>query len=514
MIKEVLKKILEGKDKGPEPKTDYIVGVSTGMPPEYPTPAGRIGYAMTKGVDFIELMLEHPVAMTKREVDEIKRIKDKMGIKLGMHAGFDAYLTSPYDIDYTNAEDQLKLYIDAAAKIKVLYIDFHVCVLARPRMYSIPRRYDILLDENGENIIKKVTKKIPKLWEWFIKEGVGGGRVNADIENFFPIDIRKQMNEINRKVYRKEMTEEEFIKKYEKLKEIGIKKTMEHFKKSKHNQPWGDSGIESYAFEFMGRWMWETRDPLWKAYCGRKSYEDADEKDKVAAVSAKYVAGHLKKHLEKMEEKKVIIALESPDARGGQYAGYYRLQSSAEIYKVVKYIGSPYVRILIDFEHEATQGIDPMKDIKDAPGDIGNYTITLHVGTIPMPAHAHAPSPRGDVYIYELVWRLRKKGFKNGVFIFERGGFEAPKLYEQIVITLKDVAKYVSKDILPKDLPEEYFGLTPVEMEHEKRIVDSHAFDPLQGMFELPELSHTWLGREAMEKKRVSRETWKKEEHR
>lgn len=514
MIRKALKKILEGEKPGPEPETGYTVGVSTGMPDEHPTPASRLGYSMTKGVDFMELMLEHPVAMSKREVDEIKRMKERMGIKLSMHAGFEAYLTSPYDIDYKGCEDQLKNYIDAAAQIKAVYIDFHACVLARPRMYSIPRRYDLLVDEKGDNIIKKITKKTPKLWEWFIKGGMRGRGRFYPIENYFPDDIEKKIENIRRRVNRKEISEEDFLKEYERLRKIGIEKTMEFFKKSIHNQPWGDGGTEDVAFEIMGRYMWEIRDPLWKAYCGSKSFEDAKEEDLVAAISAKYVAGHMKKHLETLGEKNVIIALECPDARGGQYAGYYRLQNSTEIYKVVKYINSPYVRVLIDFEHLATQGIDPMKDVKDAPGDIGRYVVTLHVGTVPMPAHKHMPAPRGDVYIYELVWRLRQKGFREGIMIFERGGYKPEDLYQQIVITLKDVAFYLSKDVAPDQLPEEYFGMTPAEMEHEKRVVDSHAFDPLAGMFELPELSHTWLGKEAMDKKRVSRDVWRKEEHR
>lgn len=515
MIRKAIKKILEGEDPGPEPDNDYIVGISSGMPKDIPTPAGRLGFAVTKGVELIELALEHPVAMSKREIDEVNRIKKKMGIKLSLHAGFDAYLTSPYDIDYINAEDQLKLYIEATAKTKAIYIDFHVCVLARPRMYSIPRRYDMLLDENGDNIVKKVDKKkTPKLWEWFIKDGVKGGGRGGSIHYFFPGDINHKMQDIEKKVNRKEVTLEEGQKEYDKLYEKGVEKAMKHFKENKHNQPWGDSGVENFAFELIGRWMWETRDPLWKAYCGNNKWEETKEENAVAAVSARYVVGHLKKHLKEMEEKNVIIALESPDARGGQYAGYYRLQTITEIYHIVKHINSPQIRILVDFEHMATQGIDPMKDVEKAPKDVGRYIKTLHVGTIPMPAHAHAPSPRGDVYIYTLLWKLRQKGLRHAIFIFERGGFEPGKLYEQIVITLKDAAKYLTQDVHPDKLPDEYFGLTPAEMEHEKRIVDSHTFDPLQGMLELPELSDTWLGGEAIRKKQIRPEKWKKEEHR
>ncbi|MCD6477965.1 MAG: hypothetical protein J7K87_03095 [Candidatus Aenigmarchaeota archaeon] len=513
MIKKIIEKITSKKDESPEPKMDYVVGVSTGMPRQYPTLAGRLGYSVMKGTEFIELMVEHPVALTKKEIDEINLVRKRLGVTLGMHGGLDVYITSPCDIDYKDAEKKLNLYIDAGAKIKAKYINFHASVLAIPRMYPIPRRYDFLVDENGDNIIKKISDKTPKLKEWFINiflRDIFGRSITV----YFPREILLKMDALEKAVNRKEISMEEFEKKYEELKKEGIDKAMETFKKDIHNQPWRDHGVEDWAFEIMGRWMHETKDPLWKAYCGNKGYEDVEEEKAIAAVSARYVAGHLKKFLEKLEEKNVIITLESPDARGGQYAGYYRLQSSTEIYHVVKHINSPYVRILIDFEHEATQGIDPLKDLEKAPSDLGKYVLTLHVGTIPVPAHTHAPSPRGDVYLYKLIWTLRQKGFEHGIFIFERGGYEEPRLYEQIVITLKDIAKYLTMDIPPDELPDEFFGLTPAEMEHEKRVVKSHAFDPIQGMFELPELNHTWLGKEAMEKKRVRPETWKKEEHR
>ena len=515
----MLKKIREmlKKDPGPEPDTGYIVGVSTGMPQDKPTPAGRIGDSMTKGVNFIELMIEHPVAMNKKEIDEIIRIKERMGIEMSVHGSLDTYLTSPCDMDYKMAEQQLDLYIDITSKTKSKYVNFHASVLARPRMYSIPRRYDYLVDENGENIVRKITPSTPKLREWFFEDVDAAGKYR--IEEKAEKKIIREVEALKKKMDGGNMSAEDFEKRVNSMMEDTVRKMedsyLEMFKRSLRDQPWpGDHGTEKIAYEFMGRWMSEVRDPLWIKYCGKKSYIDAKEEDAIAAVAAKYVEGHMKKNMEKLQKRKVVITLESPDARGGQYAGYYRLQTTEDIYKVVKHIDSPNVRILVDFEHLATQGIDPEKDIDKCPSDVGEYVMALHVGTIPMPAHKHMPSPRGDVYIYKLVWKLRQKGFRKGIFIFERGGLDPSMLYEQIIITLKDVAKYVSKGIPPEELPEEYFGLTKAEMEHEKRVVDSYMFEPLQGMLEMPELTDTWLGGEAIRKKQVRPDTWKKEEHR
>jgi len=513
MIKKIVEKVFKKEDKGPEPDNDYIVGASTGM--HGPTPLARLNYVASKGVDFAEIASEHPAVYTKNEIELIKTTVKSLGMKIAIHAGTTSpRLTGSYHVEWRGADEEMKRFIDAATKLKAKYLLFHSCMTPWPELEPIPRRYDYLVDESGKNIIKKITKKTPKLKKWFLEEFIPSEILSWERL----LEREAKYRELSIKLSKNEISEEEFYKErnklMEKLKEEALKEWQSD---NLEKQPWRDHGKEKFSYEIMGRWMAETRDPIWKLICGNVNYEEANKKDRgnvVAAIAAKYIWGHIKKYLDTIQEKNLIITLEAPPAMNQEWIGFMKIVRPKHLAAVCKTLDSEHVKITIDFEHLATHGLGPEEILKNTWSDIGRYVCNLHIGMMPTASHQHVPVPRGDIYTYKILWELRKKGMRNAIFIFEVGGGDEPRRYEQIIVTLKDIAFYLSKDVPPEELPEEFFGLTPAEMEHEKRVIDSHAFDPLQGMFELPELSHTWLGREAMEKKRIRPETWQKEEHR
>ena len=182
----------------------------------------------------------------------------------------------------------------------------------------------------------------------------------------------------------------------------------------------------------------------------------------------------------------------------------------------MKKIDSPYVRSTIDFEHIATHGLDIMKEIKALGNRDGEYVKMLHTGSQPSQAHLHKPVERGDLFLYKLIWELRKRGFKDGWILFEwsgRGRKEEIEKWEQSVQNLKQMAILLENDIPPDELPPEFFGMTSGEIERERRIIERNMFNPLQGTLEAPELSHTWFGGEIIKKKKP-KEVWEKEEYR
>lgn len=508
-----MKKILEREDEGPEPKTDYVVGVSTGMHGN--TPLARLNYAASKGTDFAEIASDHPAVYTKQEIEAIKTTIKSLGMKIAIHAGTTSpRLTGSYHVEWRGADEEMKRFIDASIKLKAKYLLFHSCMTPWPELEPIQRRYDYLVDENGENIIKKITKKTPKLKKWFLDEFAARNIINWERHVRENSDYMKLIRDLQEG----KITEEEVGKKFESmlknLKESELKKWQSD---DLSKQPWGDSGRERWSYDIMGRWMAEVKDPLWRLICGNKSYMDVNKKDRgnvVAAVAAKYIQGHIKKHLEKIQEKNLIITLEAPPVMNQEWVGFMKIIRPEHMAAICKTLDPEHVKITIDFEHLATQGLDPEDVLKKTWGNIGRYVNNLHIGMVPTTSHQHMPVPRGDIHTYKILWELRKKGMEKSIFIFEVGGGEEAKRYEQIIITLKDIAYYLSKDVPPDELPEEFFGLTPAEMEHEKRVVDSHAFDPLQGMLELPELTDTWLGGEVIKKKGVAADKWRREEHR
>lgn len=285
------------------------------------------------------------------------------------------------------------------------------------------------------------------------------------------------------------------------------------------------------AFHIVATAMKYDDDPLWGSFVTNdrpveRVYID-DEQDFTAAVSAKYIEGHLNvkdtkwniKYLNGMsikefcEKKKIYLLLETPESQeGGE--GLYRIYSPLQGYKVVKHIGSPYVLMTIDFEHMLSHKLNPDVEIPKLPNDAGKYILLFHLGKpVPYFGTAHIPIPRGSKgqeLIYKWLYMLRKKGWKDGYFIFERGsgrgkGNTPKEVFEDTVQALRQIAIFLEKDVPPENLPAEFYGISwenkPVYT-RQLTTIREHAFDPLEGVLTIPEEKHGFLSRAAVEKQK------------
>ena len=326
------------------------------------------------------------------------------------------------------------------------------------------------------------------------------------------------------------------------------------------------------GYHVMAHYLFFTKDPMWiemaKMYKDvldryKMDYNDKEwlynawhEAEKMndrefkeffyAVVGGKFLQGHLEaldrwikdefignelskvKNRKEREElieiaKNIKIAIELPDARDPQHAGLFLLWHPKQIYAAVKVIrksmNSDRVWMLEDWEHLATQGIDPVKEfenlVKIAP-DMGEITISVHANA-PNPMHAHEPLEIGDIRIYKLLYYMRKTGFgkKRKVYvIYERGGAKDP--YQRAIEALRLAIPPLEKDIHPDELPEEYFGMKgPVagDFMRQKQIMQDHAWEPLKDLLEIPEEEWTFLSQSAI-KKGKKPDVWKKGEFR
>jgi len=279
-------------------------------------------------------------------------------------------------------------------------------------------------------------------------------------------------------------------------------------------------------------------------------------------VAAKFLQGHLEKLVDWMERelKDVIkkeveitepdkgrikeqqekllkaldglcIAIENPDARDPSQGGRFLLWRPRQIYLAIKHTrnnlkgdGEPKYKhwdkifMLIDFEHLATQGVDPLQELtelKNNPltSDFGRYVKTVHSG-VPTPLHSHKPiGPEDREIIYRLLWLLKEAGLGKDhltYLIFERGGFKDP--FAGSVRALKAMAELMRENVPPDKLPESFFVI-PKEQDaaRQKVIIFEHTFDPIKGMLKFPEEEYTLLGASAL-KAGKRPEEWKKEE--
>jgi|YelNatPaOPRAMG01_1025707.scaffolds.fasta_scaffold01016_10 hypothetical protein len=319
-------------------------------------------------------------------------------------------------------------------------------------------------------------------------------------------------------------------------------------------------GPERWAYYFVAKWMEDSKDPLWEKivnasiqfYAKReeKSVEEwlADKKIDpkklsieednfrmyyelwVPAVSARYILGHFfptrseyedpKKHL---DEKEMIFAFESPMGGRG-IEEWMRLANPYQYYFLVeemnKRVGKYIFAVAMDFEHMLSLRIEPGKVIDLLPEDGGKHVRIIHAGWPSTLAPAHLAIEVGSdqqKYLYEMYYKLRQKGFgkENDCYIiFERGG---PESFHQSIVALQLIIKCLEKDIPPEKLMEhpEFFGIDITQLasiERQQTVIREHAFDPLRGLISVPEETHGFLGRAAVEKGKA--EEWRRERYR
>ncbi len=291
------------------------------------------------------------------------------------------------------------------------------------------------------------------------------------------------------------------------------------------------------AFAIVAHWMKERNDYLWnniaKGANPDNLYYD-DEQAYCAAVASKYIEGHVtlkanaanKKYLNGMsikewcESKKLYLLFENPEANKGA-EGAYRLFHPQHYFHTIKNINSPFVKICLDVEHTVSHSIDLDTELPKLPNDFGKYVLLWHLGqAVPYGGTAHIPINRGSPaqeQIYKWMYWIRKKGWKDGYILFERGGGRSGsgrqnlEVFEDSVLALRQISKFLDMDIEPKKLPPEFFGISMNNEGVYRRqvtIIKDHAWDPLEGLLSVPEEKHTFFGKTAVEKGKA--QEWEK----
>ena len=381
---------------------------------------------------------------------------------------------------------------------------------AKKHVSSIIERsatWDSELDKLKKSKYAEIEKRVREIIEKERKQGRAVDETAA--RNYVEQQIRIEINEIqNSKEFQYSV--------------------LEKMSDSDHEKYLLNDG-EYGAYIIAATYMRETNDPLWSTIAGGGKPEDTyttNEKDFCAAISAKYIEGHLrvkdhplnKKHLDGMsileylEKSKTHLLFETPQTGEGREA-LMRMFDPLHIYYMIKKINSPRVKMCIDFEHMLAHKLNPDTEIPKYPGDIGKEIMLFHLGKpIPYWGTAHIPiaiGSRAQEIIYKWLYMIRKKGFKDGYMIFERGGGRSGKgntpleVVESSVWALRQIKEYLEKDTKPDELPEAFYGVAEQNKETwARQLVNmrEHAWDPLEGLLTIPEEKHTFLGKAATDK--------------
>jgi sugar phosphate isomerase/epimerase len=479
-----------------------------------------------EGVTFTQVDLESITEFNEPNIDkEVKKIKD-LGIKFGFHGEFYRgnerpleMLDSAIEAEYIHSHERLIQHIDGCGKLGGEYVNFHPSQTAPFIRLGTHLEPSKMVDPSGRPL-RKLLEDNDWIMDWIIEEDKEGDK--AFLWEFLGQRSPKKLIEEQERAW---------LRHYLNLEG---KEPSEDVKKKTHNDAVKEIknyfldqistshlsyGPERAAYYIIAKWMQENNDPLWKQIVG-KNIEDKDlpgkQKEWVPAVSAKYIWGHFNPKEKQfpdpkplLDKYKLYICFEAEMGAGGT-EGMSRFYRPRDMIILCKNIKSKFVSVCIDFEHILSQNVDPKKEIESISYGDAKYVKLCHLGFPTSLAPAHMPIPLGSgeqLWLYERLFDLRKKGFVQGWMIFERAG--APR--ENVIIVLRLIKHYLEKDIEPKKLPLEFFGMKELgpEIKRQELAIRDHALDPLRGMLQVPEEEYTFLSSEAVKKGKA--EEWKKE---
>jgi len=512
----------------------YIIGVSSGFSDIYfgkgggsadissITLSGKSFYGALKGVNFTQIDLETGVEFLEPKLKErIDRIK-ALNLSFGIHGEIGKpriALDSALEIEYRDSHIRFVRNLHRSKQIGAKYFLLHSSEslpITRVGEHMQPssivdiwgRRFHIFLEEN------------PDILEWAINDREILELTHAE---YYIRDIYRKISELKNLALNEEKIQKELEKLEEERKRI-LKNAILDFSKSESMV----FGPERIAYILTAKWMDMRKDPIWLSFVGDKKFEEVRYNYRiwVPAVSSKYIYGHF--HPEKCKSdlpnfmksvdlsgkkidsdpkrylnKDFIYVIETPMVEKGMEEES-RLAAPSDIIKLCKNIDTPFVKAVIDFEHTLGAGIDIENEINKLSNKDGEYIKVLHVG-FPTPLQpGHIPIPMGSEqqeWLYEWMYKLRKKGFdskEDRYIIFERAGGDDP--IQQSVLALRKIIEFLEKDIPPEKLPPEFYGITESNLKMQEVEIREHAFDPIKNLFVLPEESHTFLSRNAIEK--------------
>jgi len=503
----------------------YTIGFSSGMfmtadakeKEEFLTMPRKFFKGALEGVNFTQVDIESVTEFKEPFLKEGMERMKKLGLRLGFHGESYAMggaekpigmLDSCIESDYIHAHERLIEHIEGCGKLGGDYVNIHPSETTPFIRLGLQLQPAKLVDPWGRSL-GDFLKENPKILDWTVESIKERIIKITHIQSY----INWYYERIRSKIKDKEITE----KKHNEILKEAYKKALFDFVDSNELE----YGAERIAYIIIAKWMQKNNDPLWKSIVGKNIPDNKlmeKNKDWVPAVSSKYIWGHFNprdpRHKDPkplLKKYKIYFVFESQMGSAG-VEGLYRLTRPRDMAFLCRTIGSEWVGVCFDFEHVLSQNIDPKKEIESIPYKLASHIKVCHLGWPTSHVPAHMPIPLGSsaqIYLYERLFELRKKGFKEGYLIFER----AAAGRGSTILSLRLIKEFLEKDVPPKELPLSFFGMRSKgpEIGRQELAVRDHALDPLKGMLAVPEEEYTFLSKTATEKGKA--EIWKKEKY-
>ena len=149
------------------------VGVTTGLyyiarAEELATSLKKIGYALSKGANSIEISGDTPHEIDYTIGQEIRDLAFKQGVDLCFHGS----LTTPFEIpersDWRDAQEHVEKSIRSAVFSGSKYVLFHACLHFWLEMITFTSsKLEIVMCDHAGRIISDILKDDERLRNWF-----------------------------------------------------------------------------------------------------------------------------------------------------------------------------------------------------------------------------------------------------------------------------------------------------------------------------------------------------------
>lgn len=179
----------------------YKIAATTGIghgQPSLPTVIQKLGYAITRGVNMIEIASDVPHEINYTEGKEIRYICKKQGIDVLLHGSLTVPICIPERLEWRDADNHLKKSITSAVYGGAKYVLFHACLNMWLEMmsYAGKKLYMTFCDHDG-HFISKLLSENERLRKWYIEKS----KANSEYRSILTGEDYEEMGKrINKKL--------------------------------------------------------------------------------------------------------------------------------------------------------------------------------------------------------------------------------------------------------------------------------------------------------------------------
>lgn len=274
-----------------------------GRDPQLGSIVRKLGYALTRGADTIELAGDVPHEIDYTQGKEIRYIAEKQGLTLLFHGSLTVPMTMPERGEWRDAHDHLKKSIRSAVMGGCKYVNFHSCLHFWLEMMTYAGRKlsmafvdhegdfigEILKDPTGKDDGKGSAESRKKLRNWFVEKhwdtwyrdilmDQERAEVNTEMSIKGEIELRRALEALSKREAAGEITPDQRVKEEEELRkqltETRNKEFNEALKgkireKLEKGGKWDSEELRAIVtvidgYHIISHYLYYKNDPIWQ----------------------------------------------------------------------------------------------------------------------------------------------------------------------------------------------------------------------------------------------------------